>query len=59
MLHAVHARASPETHAKLAVVEEAESALPVDEWVAEIADAAEVRDYACPAFKRKKKRPQK
>lgn len=49
---------SPETHAKLAVVEEAESALPVDEWVAEIADAAEVRDYACPAFKRKKKRPQ-
>lgn len=42
---------APETHAKLPVVLEAESALPIKRWVGEIADAAEVRDYACPACK--------
>lgn len=42
---------NPETHAKLPVVLEAESALPLDEWVAEIADAAEIRDYACPSYR--------
>lgn len=47
---------SPETHAKLPAVLEAESALPVDAWVPEIADAADVRDYACPAYKPKKRR---
>ena len=47
---------SPETHAKLPVVLEAEAALPIERWVPEIADAAEVRDYACPAYKPKKKR---
>lgn len=47
---------SPETHAKLPVVEEVESALPIERWVGEIADAAEARDYACPAYKPKKRR---
>ena len=46
---------APETHAKLPVVLEAESALPVERWVGEIADAAEVRDYACPAYKPRKR----
>ena len=47
---------SPETHAKLPVVLEAEAALPIERWVTEIADSAEIRDYACPAYKPKKKR---
>ena len=47
---------SPETHAKLPAVLEAEAPLPIERWVTEIADAAEVRDYACPAYKPKKKR---
>ena len=47
---------SPETHAKLPVVLEAESALPIERWVPEIADSAEVRDYACPAYKPKRRR---
>ena len=47
---------SPETHAKLPVVREAESALPVERWVAELVEAAEVRDYACPAYKPKPRR---
>ena len=47
---------SPETHAKLPVVREAGSALPVERWVAELVEAAEVRDYACPAYKPKPRR---
>lgn len=47
---------SPETHAKLSVVTQVESALPIDRWVTEIVEAAEVRDYACPAYKPKKTR---
>lgn len=47
---------SPETHAKLPVVLEAESALPIDRWIGEIVEGAEVRDYACPAYKPKKRR---
>ena len=47
---------SPETHAKLPVVREAESVLPVERWVAELVEAAEVRDYACPAYKPKPRR---
>lgn len=42
---------NPETHAKLADVLAAESALPVDEWVVEIADSAEPHDYACPSYR--------
>ncbi len=36
---------SPETHGKLPVVEEAERAFPVGEWVRQLADGAEARDY--------------
>ena len=42
---------SPETHANLAEVEQAEVGFPMDDWVEELAEAAEVRDYACPAYK--------
>lgn len=48
---------SPETHAKLADVLEAEKPLPIDAWVAEIVENVEVRDYACPAYKPKKPQP--
>ncbi len=47
---------SPETHAKLAAVLEAESALPIAEWVEEIVESAEVHDYRCPAYKPPKQR---
>ncbi|OUO91522.1 tRNA 4-thiouridine(8) synthase ThiI [Gordonibacter sp. An230] len=47
---------APETHAKLPVVLEAESALPVERWVGELVGAGEVRDYACPAYKPKNER---
>lgn len=47
---------NPETHAKLPVVREVESALPIEHWVAELGELAEVRDYACPAYKSKKRR---
>ena len=45
---------NPETHAKLAKVREAESAFPIDEWVQELADSAEVHDYRCPSYKPRK-----
>lgn len=48
---------SPETHAKLADVLEAEKPLPIDAWVAEIVENVEVRDYTCPAYKPKKPQP--
>ena len=41
---------NPETHAKIADVLEAESKLPLDSWVTEIADSAEPHDYACPSY---------
>ena len=47
---------NPETHAQLEDVLEAESALPVDQWVSELADAAEPHDYNCPGYKKKKPR---
>lgn len=47
---------SPETHAKLPVVLEAERALPLEKWIEEIIDNVEVRDYACPGYKPKKLR---
>ena len=47
---------NPETHAQLEDVLEAEAALPVDQWVCELADAAEPHDYKCPGYKRKKPR---
>ena len=42
---------SPETHAKIPVVEEAERAFPIQQWVEELAAAAEPHDYACPSYK--------
>ncbi|BAK44600.1 tRNA uracil 4-sulfurtransferase ThiI [Eggerthella sp. YY7918] len=46
---------APETHAKLPVVLEAEAALPLEQWIPELVAAAEIRDYACPAYKPKKR----
>lgn len=46
----------PETHAKLPIVLKAESDLPIEQWVKEIADASEIRDYSCPAYKPKKRK---
>lgn len=45
---------NPETHAKLDRVRKAESAFPVDEWVQQLADAAEAHDYRCPSYKPRK-----
>lgn len=42
---------NPETHAKLDDVLAAEADLPIDEWVREIADAAEPHDYKCASYK--------
>ncbi len=47
---------SPETHAKIAEVEEAEAQFPIEQWVAELAEAAEVHDYACPGYKPRHRR---
>ena len=45
---------SPETHAQLEDVLAAEALLPIDEWVPEIADAAEPHDTAARATSRRK-----
>lgn len=42
---------NPETHAKMKDVVAAEEAFPIDEWVAELLDAAELHDYACPSYR--------
>ena len=47
---------SPETHAKLEMVEAVEAELPIERWVAEIVKAAEPRDYRNPAYRPKKPR---
>ncbi len=39
---------SPETHGKLEVVEEAESAFPIDVWIDELVASAEMHFYAAP-----------
>lgn len=49
---------SPETHAKLPDVQAAETDLPLDRWIDEILEAVEVKDYACPSYRPKKKRTQ-
>ena len=41
---------NPETHAKIDAVREAEAAFPIEQWVAELVEAAEPHDYACPAY---------
>lgn len=47
---------SPETHAKLDEVHEAESLLPLDQWIPEIVASAEAHDYVCPSYKKRKPR---
>ena len=42
---------NPETHAKLPAVLEAESAFPIDQWICELVEAAEIKDYSCPSYK--------
>ncbi len=42
---------SPETHARLDKVLEVEKSLPLDAWIAEVMEALEVHDYACPAYR--------
>jgi thiamine biosynthesis protein ThiI len=44
---------SPETHAKIPDVRQAEAEFPIDEWVSEIIQNVEVKNYKCPAYKRK------
>ena len=42
---------SPETHAKMNEVLEAEAKLPLDTWIPEIVASAEPHDFACPSFR--------
>lgn len=41
----------PATHARLADALAAEQDLPIGQWTRELVDAAEYRDYPCPAYK--------
>ena len=50
---------SPETHARIADCEQAEKNLPIDEWILEIMNHIEWRDYPCPSYKAPKERPKK
>lgn len=40
---------SPETHAKIPVVEGVEAELPYGEWIEEILDSVELHEYRCPS----------
>lgn len=42
---------NPETHAKLSAVLEAEAPLPLEKWITELSDRAEIHDYACAPYK--------
>lgn len=42
---------NPETHAKLSKVLEAESELPLDEWIEKLLETIEVKDYPNPSYK--------
>ncbi|WP_283170410.1 tRNA uracil 4-sulfurtransferase ThiI [Curtanaerobium respiraculi] len=44
---------NPETHAKPEKVEAAEAGLPIEAWVDEIVEAAEVHDYVCPSYRKR------
>ena len=41
----------PATHARISEAEAAEEGLPVGEWVRELVETAEYRDYPCPSYK--------
>ena len=45
---------NPETHAKLEDVLAAETRLPLDQWIDELVELAEVTDYKCPSYKPRK-----
>lgn len=45
---------NPETHAKLEDVLAAEAQLPLDQWIDELVELAEVTDYKCPSYKPRK-----
>ncbi|NHM13717.1 tRNA uracil 4-sulfurtransferase ThiI [Xiamenia xianingshaonis] len=45
---------SPETHAQLADVRAAEAPLPIAQWIDELVESAEIHDYRCPSYSRKK-----
>ena len=47
---------SPETHARIADCERAEAELPTDEWVSQILENLEYKDYICPSYKAPKLR---
>ncbi len=42
---------NPETHAKMPQVLEAEAMLPLEQWIRELVDAAEAKDYRCAAYR--------
>lgn len=42
---------NPETHAKMDAVLEAESAYPIEKWIDELVESADVKDYRCPSYK--------
>ena len=42
---------NPETHAKMDAVHEAEAAFPIDEWIPQLVESAELHDYRCPSYK--------
>lgn len=44
---------SPETHAKISVVEAVEADLPYDRWIDEILAAVELHEYRCPSSYRR------
>lgn len=46
-----------ETHARVADCEAAEVGLPIEQWVDEILDAVEYKDYPCPAYKAPRRYP--
>ncbi|MDO4502544.1 MAG: tRNA uracil 4-sulfurtransferase ThiI [Coriobacteriia bacterium] len=45
---------NPETHAKLEDVLAAEAELPLEQWIDELVELAEVTDYKCPSYKPRK-----
>lgn len=47
---------SPETHARIIDCERAEEGLPIEQWVREIMDDIEYRDYPCASYKPPRKR---
>ena len=46
-----------ETHARIADCVAAEEGLPIEQWVDEILDAVEYRDYPCPSYRVPKRYP--